>query len=131
MTVRPRICDLWLEMSKKDTLGFHPKKAITQTAKEYGSQATVHGINYVSDSSSPLLDRSLWLAVVVIFSMAGIILSLQSYNDWQDDPVITTVATTGNINIEMPKLFSFQKSIQCHRNSKTNYEHRINVQVFA
>ena len=86
-------------MSKKEKLGFHPKKAITQTAKEYGSQATVHGINYVSDSSSPHLDRCLWLVVVVIFSMSGIILSLQSYYDWQDDPVITTVSTTGNIEI--------------------------------
>ena len=97
MTIRPLIGYLWLDMSKKEKVGFHPKKAITQTAKEYGSQATVHGINYVSDSSSPLLDRCLWLVVVVIFSMSGIILSLQSYYDWQDDPVITTVATTGNI----------------------------------
>ena len=99
MTIRPLIGHLWIDMSKKEKLGFHPKKAITQTAKEYGSQATVHGINYVSDSSSPLLDRCLWLVVVVIFSMSGIILSLQSYYDWQDDPVITTVATTGNIEI--------------------------------
>lgn len=82
-------------MSKKKKSDFRPKAGIKKTIKEYGAQATIQGINYVSDSSALPLDRFLWLLVCIIFGTLAITLSTKAYIEWQDDPVLTTVKTTG------------------------------------
>ena len=78
---------------KKD--GFHPKKATQQTNTEYCHNSTVAGLSYISDTSSYLLDRLLSLIAVIAFASLAVYWSLQAYFDWHDEPVITTVKTTG------------------------------------
>ena len=72
-------------------------KAVQDTAKGYFDNATVAGLSYVSDSNSHILDRCLWFIVCVIFAVLAIYWSSKAYIEWQDDPVLTTVKTTGKI----------------------------------
>ena len=72
-----------------------PKRAIKRTIGGYSRQTTVHGINYISNSSGFPLDRLLWLFVCIIFAALAIALSLKAYIEWQEDPVLTSVKTTG------------------------------------
>ena len=83
-------------MPQKTNFVFTRKRAIPKTIKGYCDRATVHGLSYVSDSTSFPLDRCLWLLVCIIFASLAIALSTQAYTDWQNDPVLTTVKTTGN-----------------------------------
>ena len=76
--------------------GRHPTSVVRKTVKEYCTQATVHGLKYVSDTNSPPLDRCLWAFVCLISMCLAIALSAKAYIDWQDDPILTTIATTGD-----------------------------------
>ena len=86
-------------MSRSIQPGHHPISVVRKIVKEYCSRATVHGLNYASDTNSPPLDRCLWAFVCLISICLAIALSAKSYIDWQDDPILTTIATTGNNNL--------------------------------
>ena len=85
-------------MPRKEKPKFRPGIAVKDTVKGYCDNATVAGLSYVSDSTSYILDRCLWFIVCFIFAALAIYLSVTAYIDWQDDPVLTTVKTTGNIS---------------------------------
>ena len=72
-----------------------PKKAIQTTINDYAGQATFHGISYIFDLSKPPLDRFLWLFTCCLFFALAFYLSGKAYIQWQDDPVLTSVKTTG------------------------------------
>ena len=72
-----------------------PKFAVVNFLGEYSSRTTVHGLSYIYDSTSSLLDRCLWLAICVSFAFLAVFMSVKSYIDWHDDPVTTTLLTTG------------------------------------
>ena len=61
--------------------------------KNYASNSTVHGINYVFDESLPILERFLWLVIVFGLGCVAMYLVYESYNAWQDNQVITTLKT--------------------------------------
>ena len=86
------------------------------TSTEYSQSSSVHGIQYIFESGTNLLaSRIIWVIIVVIFAILGIVWSvevsrrchlknmvslkqiriLQAYVDWQDNPVLTSVRTTG------------------------------------
>ena len=79
-----------------EKLKFRPGVAVQDTVKGYCDNSTVAGLSYVSDTTSRVLDRCLWFIVCVIFAVLAIYWSTTAYIDWQDDPVLTTVKTTGN-----------------------------------
>ena len=91
-------------MPKSNKSGFHPKRATQQTVTDYCHNSTVAGLSYISDKSSYVLDRLLWLLAVIVFATLAIYWSLQAYIDWQNEPVITTVKTTGTFNSRHFKL---------------------------
>ena len=67
---------------------------------EFASASTVHGIAYIfankTGSRSPhLLERALWLLVVCGALATAVFWSRQAYENWRQEPVITTVATMG------------------------------------
>ena len=82
-------------MPKSAKFGFHPKKATQQTVADYCNNSTAAWLSYIADSTSYALDRLLWLIAVVIFAWLAIYWSVKAYVDWQVEPVITTVKTTG------------------------------------
>ena len=74
----------------------HKKKspAVVRTTEECASHTTVHGISYIFDRSLPVVDRLLWLVVVVSFLALASYLSYNSYTEWRGDQVITTLKDT-------------------------------------
>ena len=69
------------------------RKRIVDTTKEYSSATTIHGIAYLSDDHVPVLQRLLWAVVVCMAIYLATYQVSNLYNDWQDDPVVTTLET--------------------------------------
>ena len=77
-----------IPQTKKST-----RRRIVDTTKQYSSTTTIHGISYLTGDDVSGLERLLW-AIVVLFAMAFTTYQVITlYNDWQDQPVITTLDT--------------------------------------
>ena len=62
-------------------------------ADEYANRSTIHGISYIADRTLSLPDRLLWLVIFIVMAGLATWFVLDSYKDWQEDPVITTLHT--------------------------------------
>ena len=71
------------------------KKPYLVTLREYSASTTIHGISYLFDRESHAFDRVFWAVVVLVAIYGAIKLSAVAYIGWQDDPVITSIGTTG------------------------------------
>ena len=73
----------------------------SNSLSDYAASSTVHGIVYIfgPDASSArrttLPERALWLVVVSGALGAAVVWSWKAYDNWRENPVITTVATMG------------------------------------
>ena len=72
-----------------------PKKKsyLAKGLKDYANCSTVHGISYVFDETIPVIERVIWLIIVLTFGCVAVYLVCMSYQDWQDNQVITTLKT--------------------------------------
>ena len=77
---------------------------IGKTAKQYGGATTIHGIPYILDKDRHPLEKLLWIIFVSIGVSLIIYLSESIWSNYQKNPIITSVETTGyNIeNIDFP-----------------------------
>ena len=65
-----------------------PKKtALTQTAEEYASRSSIHGISYIFDKELHLVDRLLWLLVVVVFGGVAAAMTWNFWSQWRNEQV--------------------------------------------
>ena len=71
------------------------KRPCYRTLKEYSSASTTHGIAYVFEDDRLIIERVLWIIVIIIAIFFAASLSISAYTNWQDDPVLTSVGTTG------------------------------------
>ena len=69
------------------------RKRIVDTTKEYSSATTIHGIAYLFDGHVSILERYFWAVVVCMAIYLATYQVSNLYNDWQDDPVVTTLET--------------------------------------
>ena len=53
----------------------------------------MHGISYISDTTLPSPHRVIWLLILLSFACLATFLVVESYTEWQDNPVITTLST--------------------------------------
>ena len=70
-------------------------KAFSKTAREYSNSTSIHGIRYIFENDSFIFERTIWVLAVSCGIIFATIMSTTAYFDWQDSPVVTTVATTG------------------------------------
>ena len=83
-----------------------PRKVIKLTWYNYAESTSIHGLNYTSNMSLVRSRRISWALVFGACTSLAIFLVVRAYKNWQDNPVITTIQSTGNINIragEIPK----------------------------
>ena len=73
------------QINMKKTL---KKTALTQTTEEYASRSSIHGIGYVFDGELNILDRLLWLLVVLAFLGIAAALSWNFWSQWRNEQVI-------------------------------------------
>ena len=66
------------------------RTALTQTAEEYASRSSIHGIGYVFDRDLNPVDRLLWLLVVLALLFTAAIFTLDFWSQWRDEQVIFT-----------------------------------------
>ena len=65
-----------------------PKKsALTQTAEDYASRSSIHGIGYVFDRELYIVDRFLWLFLVLAFSGVAAALTWNFWTQWRNEQV--------------------------------------------
>ena len=78
------------------------KNFFAETAKEYASRTSIHGISYISDQALSLVDRILWLLVVLAFVGLATILTWDIWEQWEEDQVVTTLKNTAKPVTEVP-----------------------------
>ena len=69
--------------------------AFSRTAKGYAASTTIHGIQYIFEEKQKGLDRVLWIIAVGVSIFLALLLSFSAYIEWKENPVLTTVGTTG------------------------------------
>ena len=82
------------------------KYLLSKMIKEFADSTTIHGINYIFESGIPIIDRLLWIVAMVIMLCLASYMSTDAYIDWEDNPVVTTVKSTGKPikEIEFPAI---------------------------
>ena len=66
------------------TLG---KQALSKTTQEYASRSSIHGIGYIFDKELSLVDRLLWLFVVLAFLGVAAALTWNFWSQWRNEQV--------------------------------------------
>ena len=64
------------------------KKAFSQTTEEYASRSSIHGISYIFDKELSIVDRLLWLFMVVAFLGVAAALTWNLWSQWRNEQVI-------------------------------------------
>ena len=81
---------------------FKTSRPLSKTLCEYGNTATTHGIFYIFESGRWILERIFWVIVVIIAILLALNWSWRAYQQWEDEPMLTTIATTGLPIQEIP-----------------------------
>ena len=65
------------------------------TAQAYSQATTIHGLQYVFEEDLSPLEYCFWILVVFIGLSLATLLSVFAYIEWKENPVLTSVKTTG------------------------------------
>ena len=87
---------LEMEADENDVDENKTKGSISRTAYEYAEVATTHGIYYIFEKGRLVFERVFWVIVVILALVFAIGLSIQAYSAWKENPVLTSVGTTGH-----------------------------------
>ena len=83
------------EKSKRDRQRDHKMgKEAYDIVKDYSEYSTIQGILYIFQPNQTTFGKIFWIAVVIFMIVLGTFWSVEAYNSWQENPVITTVGTT-------------------------------------
>ena len=93
--------DRWNDKRQKKRKG-----VLTKTLVEYGDTTSIHGISYILEDGRLIFERVLWVVLVILCASVSLVLTKKIYDNWEQDPISTTVGTTEyNIeNIEYPSI---------------------------
>ena len=72
--------------------------ATQKTVSDFASNTTIHGVQYVFDGTAVIIEKIAWLIICIGFTLLAIYWSLEIYDQWEENPVLTSVGTTGNKN---------------------------------
>ena len=64
------------------------KAALSQTTEEYASHSSIHGIGYIFDKELSIVDRLLWLFMVLAFLGVAAALTWNFWSQWRNEQVI-------------------------------------------
>ena len=69
------------------------QKGMFHIINDYSGYSTIQGLIYIFKTDQSLAGRLVWISIVAFMILLGAYWSLQSYADWKNNPVLTTVAT--------------------------------------
>ena len=61
---------------------------ITQTTKDYAGRSSIHGISYIFDKDLSIVDRLLWLIIVLVFVGIAIAMTWNFWSQWRNEQVM-------------------------------------------
>ena len=71
--------------------------------REFLQSSTIHGLSHIT--SSTRLIRAIWIVIVLLgFTIAGFLI-WQSFDNWQHDPIDTTISTHPIEQVTFPKIY--------------------------
>ena len=70
-------------------------RPFSRTIVNYSNASTIHGIYYIFERGRWILERFFWIVVVSLSIFYAVYSTWQAWVAWQDDPMITSIATTG------------------------------------
>ena len=62
--------------------------------KDYSGYSTIQGIVYIFQDNQTTFGKIFWSLVVFLMILLGCYWSYLAYDDWQSNPVVTTVKST-------------------------------------
>ena len=68
----------------------------SEPVHDYSKATTIHGIQYIFEDGLLPLEYCFWVLVVFIGISLATLLSVIAYVEWKENPVLTTVGTTGH-----------------------------------
>ena len=71
------------------------KIKLFQILNDFTRQSTIAGLHHVAKNEESTLRKIIWLLSIVLLAFLGVFVSVQNYLDWKNEPVLTTVASTG------------------------------------
>lgn len=74
-----------------------PPPSCMAISHDYAASSSLHGVAYVMDRTLKTWERIVWLMVVLASLILVSIWIGMAYTAWDDDPVITSIKTTGRI----------------------------------
>ena len=63
------------------------KKVLSQTTGDYASRSSIHGIGYIFDKELSIVDRVLWLFMVLAFLGVAAALTWNFWSQWRNEQV--------------------------------------------
>jgi hypothetical protein len=77
---------------------------VYKLVQDYSEYSTIQGIHYIFRLKQSEIGIFFWILVVLGMASLGMFWSIEAYNDWQDNLVLTTINTTAYpiTNIEFP-----------------------------
>ena len=76
--------------------------SLKKTTEDYASQSSIHGVGYIFDQKLGTWERVLWLMVVIAFLILATHLTLDTWTQWQEEQVVTTLKNTAKPVAEVP-----------------------------
>ena len=67
--------------------GKKKKVALVQTTEDFASRTSIHGVAYAFDRDLGLVDRALWIFVVLAFLLLAGFFTTNSWIQWREEQV--------------------------------------------
>jgi hypothetical protein len=68
--------------------------AIYDLFLDYTEYSTIQGLIYIFFSYQTILGRIFWSLILILMFTLGVIWCKQAYDNWKQNPVLTTITTT-------------------------------------
>ena len=78
------------------------KATLLKTTEDFSERTSIHGIGYVFDRNLNILDRLLWLVLVLAFLGLATGLTWNTWTQWREEQVVTTLKNTAKPVTEVP-----------------------------
>ena len=99
MVVINGLVEAKLKQSTSVTFGEHSKM---ENLKEFLDTSTIHGLSWIS--STKRISRVFWTIVVISGFTTAIVMILQSFDNWKDQPITTTIETLRLSKLTLPNI---------------------------
>ena len=63
------------------------KVALVQTSEDFASRTSIHGVAYAFDRDLGLMDRVLWILIVIAFLSLASYFTANSWTQWREEQV--------------------------------------------